>query len=68
MPGLLVILGMELGGGDHSCLAWWSYLLFVYAQVEHHALLSTLKVLYTVGYSLSIISLLLALTLLLFLR
>ncbi|XP_034845194.1 glucagon-like peptide 2 receptor [Mirounga leonina] len=37
-------------------------------NVEHHALLSTLKVLYTVGYSLSIISLLLALTLLLFLR
>ncbi|KAK2506018.1 hypothetical protein MC885_015800 [Smutsia gigantea] len=37
-------------------------------KVEHHALLSTLQLLYTVGYSLSIVSLLLALTLLLFLR
>lgn len=37
-------------------------------NVEHHALLSTLQMLYTVGYSLSIVSLLLALTLLLFLR
>ncbi|XP_025861471.2 glucagon-like peptide 2 receptor [Vulpes vulpes] len=37
-------------------------------NVEHHALLSTLQLLYTVGYSLSVISLLLALTLLLFLR
>ncbi|KAM7067484.1 glucagon-like peptide 2 receptor [Molossus nigricans] len=37
-------------------------------NVEHHALLSTLQLLYTVGYSLSIVSLLLALTLLLFLR
>ncbi|ELK31849.1 Glucagon-like peptide 2 receptor [Myotis davidii] len=38
------------------------------AQVEHHALLSTLQLLYTVGYSLSTVALLLALTLLLFLR
>uniref|UniRef100_A0A452UTX2 Glucagon-like peptide 2 receptor n=1 Tax=Ursus maritimus TaxID=29073 RepID=A0A452UTX2_URSMA len=37
-------------------------------NAEHRALLSTLQLLYTVGYSLSIISLLLALTLLLFLR
>lgn len=37
-------------------------------NVEHHGLLSTLQMLYTVGYSLSIASLLLALTLLLFLR
>ncbi|XP_004433120.1 PREDICTED: glucagon-like peptide 2 receptor [Ceratotherium simum simum] len=37
-------------------------------NVEHHALLSTLQLLYTVGYSLSIVSLFLALTLLLFLR
>ncbi|KAB1265120.1 Glucagon-like peptide 2 receptor [Camelus dromedarius] len=36
--------------------------------VEHHALLSSLQLLYTVGYSLSIVSLFLALTLLLFLR
>ncbi|XP_047565012.1 glucagon-like peptide 2 receptor isoform X3 [Lutra lutra] len=39
-----------------------------YSNAEHHALLSTLQLLYTVGYSLSIVSLLLALTLLLFLR
>nr|XP_058903531.1 glucagon-like peptide 2 receptor [Kogia breviceps] len=39
-----------------------------YQQVEHRALLSTLQLLYTVGYSLSIVSLFLALTLLLFLR
>ncbi|KAK1331674.1 hypothetical protein QTO34_009647 [Cnephaeus nilssonii] len=38
------------------------------ANVEHHALLSTLQLLYTVGYSLSTVALLLALTLLLFLR
>ncbi|XP_032178130.1 glucagon-like peptide 2 receptor isoform X2 [Mustela erminea] len=38
------------------------------SNAEHHALLSTLQLLYTVGYSLSIVSLLLALTLLLFLR
>ncbi|GAB5580521.1 glucagon-like peptide 2 receptor isoform X1 [Prionailurus iriomotensis] len=37
-------------------------------QVENHALLSTLQLLYTVGYSLSVVSLLLALTILLFLR
>ncbi|ELK03868.1 Glucagon-like peptide 2 receptor [Pteropus alecto] len=37
-------------------------------NVESHALLSTLQLLYTVGYSLSIVSLLLALTLLLCLR
>nr|XP_010964314.1 PREDICTED: glucagon-like peptide 2 receptor [Camelus bactrianus] len=37
-------------------------------NVEHHALLSSLQLLYTVGYSLSIVSLFLALTLLLFLR
>ncbi|XP_036308094.1 glucagon-like peptide 2 receptor [Pipistrellus kuhlii] len=37
-------------------------------KVEHHALLSTLQLLYTVGYSLSTVTLLLALTLLLFLR
>ncbi|KAM9045516.1 glucagon-like peptide 2 receptor isoform 1-T1 [Megaptera novaeangliae] len=37
-------------------------------KVEHRALLSTLQLLYTVGYSLSIVSLFLALTLLLFLR
>ncbi|XP_066222553.1 glucagon-like peptide 2 receptor [Saccopteryx leptura] len=37
-------------------------------NVGHHDLLSTLQLLYTVGYSLSIVSLLLALTLLLFLR
>ncbi|XP_077602968.1 glucagon-like peptide 2 receptor [Crocuta crocuta] len=37
-------------------------------NVEHHSLLSTLQLLYTVGYSLSVIFLLLALTLLLFLR
>ncbi|XP_014405302.1 PREDICTED: glucagon-like peptide 2 receptor [Myotis brandtii] len=37
-------------------------------NVEHHALLSTLQLLYTVGYSLSTVALLLALTLLLFLR
>ncbi|XP_036079567.1 glucagon-like peptide 2 receptor isoform X2 [Rousettus aegyptiacus] len=37
-------------------------------NVENHALLSTLQQLYTVGYSLSIVSLLLALTLLLCLR
>ncbi|EPY86758.1 glucagon-like peptide 2 receptor [Camelus ferus] len=38
------------------------------SSVEHHALLSSLQLLYTVGYSLSIVSLFLALTLLLFLR
>uniref|UniRef100_A0A8C3XBB7 Glucagon-like peptide 2 receptor n=1 Tax=Catagonus wagneri TaxID=51154 RepID=A0A8C3XBB7_9CETA len=37
-------------------------------NAEHHTLLSTLQLLYTVGYSLSVVSLLLALTLLLFLR
>ncbi|XP_019838081.2 glucagon-like peptide 2 receptor isoform X2 [Bos indicus] len=37
-------------------------------KVEHRTLLSTLQLLYTVGYSLSIVSLFLALTLLLFLR
>lgn len=68
MPRPLVIQGTDLRGGEHSCLAWWSDLLFVSAQAEHRALLSTLQLLYTVGYSLSIISLLLALTLLLFLR
>ena len=68
MPRPMVILGMKLGGGEPSCLPWWSDLLFVCAQAEHRALLSTLQLLYTVGYSLSIISLLLALTLLLFLR
>ncbi|XP_015418023.1 PREDICTED: glucagon-like peptide 2 receptor [Myotis davidii] len=40
----------------------------VQKNVEHHALLSTLQLLYTVGYSLSTVALLLALTLLLFLR
>nr|XP_004663193.1 glucagon-like peptide 2 receptor [Jaculus jaculus] len=37
-------------------------------NVDHYALLSTLQLMYTVGYSLSLISLFLALTLLLFLR
>ncbi|XP_015360018.1 glucagon-like peptide 2 receptor [Marmota marmota marmota] len=37
-------------------------------NVENYALLSTLQLMYTVGYSLSLISLFLALTLLLFLR
>lgn len=37
-------------------------------KVEHYALLSTLQLMYTVGYSLSLISLLLALTLFLCLR
>ncbi|KAF6093974.1 glucagon like peptide 2 receptor [Phyllostomus discolor] len=37
-------------------------------NVKHHGLLSTLQLLYTVGYSLSIVSLLLALTVLLCLR
>lgn len=65
MPRALEVMGMELG--DHGSLAWWSC-LFLCVQVEHHTLLSTLQMLYTVGYSLSIVSLLLALTLLLFLR
>lgn len=68
MSRTLVVLGMELGIGDHGCLAWWSRLLLLCVQVENHALLSTLQQLYTVGYSLSIVSLLLALTLLLCLR
>lgn len=68
MSRTLVVLGMELKVGDHGCLAWWSRLLFLCVQVENHALLSTLQLLYTVGYSLSIVSLLLALTLLLCLR
>lgn len=37
-------------------------------NVDHYTLLSTLQLMYTVGYSLSLISLLLALTLFLFLR
>ncbi|NP_001268337.1 glucagon-like peptide 2 receptor [Mesocricetus auratus] len=37
-------------------------------NVDHYGLLSTLQLMYTVGYSLSLISLFLALTLLLFLR
>ncbi|XP_059109160.1 glucagon-like peptide 2 receptor, partial [Peromyscus eremicus] len=37
-------------------------------NVDHYALLSTLQLMYTVGYSLSLISLFLALTLFLFLR
>uniref|UniRef100_A0A096P2W8 Glucagon-like peptide 2 receptor n=1 Tax=Papio anubis TaxID=9555 RepID=A0A096P2W8_PAPAN len=37
-------------------------------NVDHYALLSTLQLMYTVGYSVSLISLFLALTLLLFLR
>ncbi|MEJ1273105.1 glucagon-like peptide 2 receptor [Cricetulus griseus] len=37
-------------------------------NVDHYSLLSTLQLVYTVGYSLSLISLFLALTLLLFLR
>ncbi|XP_004645233.1 glucagon-like peptide 2 receptor [Octodon degus] len=37
-------------------------------NVDHYALLSTLQLMYTVGYSLSLISLFLALSLLLFLR
>lgn len=60
--------GHGTGVGDQSRLAWWSCLLFLCVQEEHHALLSTLQLLYTVGYSLSIVSLFLALTLLLFLR
>ncbi|XP_025776097.1 glucagon-like peptide 2 receptor [Puma concolor] len=52
-----------------SYLPWWHEdLPLVCAQVENHALLSTLQLLYTVGYSLSVVSLLLALTILLFLR
>lgn len=68
LPRTLVILGMEPGVGGHSFRAWWSHLPLVCAQVENHALLSTLQLLYTVGYSLSVVSLLLALTILLFLR
>lgn len=67
-PRPLVVGGMDPGAGRHSCLACQSCLLFLCAQVEHRTLLSTLQLLYTVGYSLSIVSLFLALTLLLFLR
>ena len=67
-PRPLVVGGMDPGPGLHSCLAYRSRLLFLCAQVEHRSLLSMLQLLYTVGYSLSIVSLFLALTLLLFLR
>jgi hypothetical protein len=64
MPRLLVVLFVELGSWTMS----WSQLLFLCVQVDHYALLSTLQLMYTVGYSLSLISLFLALTLFLFLR
>lgn len=68
LPGPWVTLGVELRWrwgcrlhpGGHVCSSC--------VQVEHHALLSTLQLMYTVGYSLSLISLLLALTLFLCLR
>lgn len=67
-PRSSVVGGMDPGAGHHSCLADRSCLLFLCIQVEHRTLLSILQLLYTVGYSLSIVSLFLALTLLLFLR
>ena len=67
-PRFVVVGGMDPGSGRHSRLAYRSRLLFLCAQVGRHTLLSTLQLLYTVGYSLSIVSLFLALTLLLFLR
>ena len=67
-PRPSVVGGMGPGAGHHCCLADRSCLLFLCIQIEHRTLLSTLQLLYTVGYSLSIVSLFLALTLLLFLR
>ena len=67
-PRFVVVGGMDPGSGRHSRLAYRSRLLFLCAQVGRHTVLSTLQLLYTVGYSLSIVSLFLALTLLLFLR
>ncbi|CAO2643655.1 Glucagon-like peptide 2 receptor [Lemmus lemmus] len=58
--GLILLLEMSLFPALHSYLGG--------VKVEHYALLSALQLMYTVGYSLSLISLLLALTLFLCLR
>ncbi|ELW53074.1 Glucagon-like peptide 2 receptor [Tupaia chinensis] len=58
--GLILLLEMSPFPALHTYLDG--------VKVDHYALLSTLQLMYTVGYSLSLISLFLALTLLLLLR
>ncbi|XP_016880829.1 glucagon-like peptide 2 receptor isoform X3 [Homo sapiens] len=58
--GLILLLEMSLYPALHTYLGG--------VKVDRYALLSTLQLMYTVGYSFSLISLFLALTLLLFLR